>query len=273
MRRTLPATRRSRHIEIAGWTALVTGASSGIGAQFARALAVEGADLVLTARRTEQLQQLADDLRRQHPSITVAVLPADLAQPEAPARLIDELAAAGITIDLLINNAGFGTHDRVANEDPQRVAALIQVNCIAVAELTTRLLPAMLTRGRGGVLNVASTAAFQPVATMAVYAATKAFVLSFTEALWAETRGTGIRVLALCPGATSTEFFAIAGKEFLTRGRQSPTQVVDVGLRAFLTSRTPTVISGLRNRLKANGYRVVPRALMAQMSASSVRGL
>ena len=281
---------------IGGWTALVTGASSGIGAQFARSLAAEGAHLVLTARRTEQLEQLAADIHREHPVVDVTVLTADLAQHDAPARLVDDLAEAGLTVDLLVNNAGFGTHDRVADlaqagltidllvnnagfgthervaeEDPGKVADQIQVNCIAVAELTTRLLPGMVARRRGAVLNVASTAAFQPVATMAVYAATKAFVLSFTEALWAENLDTGVRVLALCPGGTSTEFFAATGKEFLTRGRQTPAQVVDTALTALLTSRTPTVISGARNRLTASGYRFLPRALMARASASTVR--
>jgi hypothetical protein len=256
---------------IGGWTALVTGASSGIGAQFARSLAAEGADLVLTARRTEQLEQLAADIHREHPAVDVTVLTADLAQHDAPARLVDDLAEAGLTVDLLVNNAGFGTHDRVADEDPAKVADQIQVNCIAVAELTTRLLPGMVARRRGAVLNVASTAAFQPVATMAVYAATKAFVLSFTEALWAENLDTGVRVLALCPGGTSTGFFAATGKEFLTRGRQTPAQVVDTALTALLTSRTPTVVSGARNRLTASGYRFLPRALMARASASTVR--
>jgi hypothetical protein len=263
--------RRRPRTSLVGWTALVTGASSGIGAQFARALAAEGTNLVLTARRTEQLQQLSNDIHRQHPDLHITVLPADLAQHDGPARLVADLAQAGVAVDLLVNNAGFGTHERVADEDPAKVADQIQVNCIALAELTTRLLPSMIARHRGAVLNVASTAAFQPVATMAVYAATKAFVLSFTEALWAENLATGVRVLALCPGGTSTEFFATTGKEFLTRGRQTPAAVVDTSLTALLTSRTPTVVSGVKNRLTATGYRFVPRALMARASAATVR--
>jgi short-subunit dehydrogenase len=130
--------------------------------------------------------------------------------------------AAGVTVDLLVNNAGFASYGPFADEDPDRLAREIQLNCSALVALTARLLPPMLARGRGGVLNVASTAGFQPVPTMAVYGASKAFVLSFTEALWAETRASGVRVLALCPGPTQTRFFETAGngKEFLTRGRR-----------------------------------------------------
>ena len=267
----VPPKRRAPRVEIAGWTALVTGASSGIGAEFARALAARGVHLVLTARRTEHLQQLSGEIREAHAGVEVTVLTADLAQPGSPARLVEELAAAGLAVDLLVNNAGFGSHEPVVDEDPARVVDQIQVNCIALAELTTRLLPAMVARGRGGVLNVASTAAFQPVATMAVYAATKAFVLSFTEALWAETRRSGVRVLALCPGATSTEFFATVGREFLTRGRQTPTRVVEVGLAAFTCGHAPSVVSGAKNRVVAQGHRFVPRALVARLSAGTVR--
>ncbi len=271
MSTTTPQRRRPRATDVTGWTALVTGASSGIGAQFARALAARGAHLVLTARRTAQLQQLSQDLQRQHPGLTVTVLPADLSKPDAPVQLVHDVEAAGLTVDLLVNNAGFGTHERVLQEDPGRVADQIRVNCGAVAELTTRLLPGMVARGRGMVINVASTAAFQPVPTMAVYAATKAFVLSFTEALWAETRDTGVRVLALCPGGTATEFFATTGKEFLPRGRQTPAPVVEVALRAALQGRGPTVVSGTRNRLAATGYRFIPRAVMARVSGSTGR--
>lgn len=262
---------RREALDIRGWTALVTGASSGIGEQFARDLAAAGVDLVLTARSTQRLETLAGELRAAHPERTVTVLAADLARPDAPAALVDEVRRAGLNIDLLVNNAGFGSHEPVVDSDPARMADQIQVNCTALVVLTTHLLPGMVARGRGGVLNVASTAAFQPVATMAVYAATKAFVLSFTEALWAETRTSGVRVLALCPGATSTAFFAAAGKEFLTRGRQSTDQVVVAGLQAFLERRGPTVVSGTRNRLVSTGYRFVPRAVMAAVSARTVR--
>ena len=181
-------------------TTLVTGASSGIGEQFALKLGRRGHNLVLTARSENRLHHLAARLRAENPGIDVEVIAADLAQPGSAAALTAEFAARGVEVDVLINNAGFGSHNPVAEEDPDNVAREIQLNCSSLVELTVRLLPAMLTRDRGGVLNVASTAAFQPLASMAVYGASKAFVLSFTEALWAETRTTGVRVMALCPG-------------------------------------------------------------------------
>ncbi|MBU3750794.1 MAG: SDR family oxidoreductase, partial [Mycobacterium sp.] len=188
-------------------TALVTGASSGIGEQFALQLGRRGHNVVLTARSEGKMEDLARRLQAEHPDIDVTVIGADLAEPGSGAALTAELAARGIEVDVLINNAGFGSHNPLAEEDPENLAREIQLNCSSLVDLTARLLPAMLERDRGGVLNVASTAAYQPLATMAVYGATKAFVLSFTEALWAETRTTGVRVMALCPGATETGFF------------------------------------------------------------------
>jgi short-subunit dehydrogenase len=256
-----------------GMTALVTGASSGIGEHLARQLAARGLNLILLARSADRLDALAAELRTAHPGITAHTIAADLSLAEAPQSVLRELEQRGLSVDLLINNAGFGTHDPLEHEDPHVLAREIQVNCSTLVGLTARLLPGMLGRRLGGVLNVASTAAFQPTPTMAVYGATKAFVLSFTEALWVETRGTGVRVLALCPGPTSTRFFetAGAGKQFLTRGRQSPEQVASVALRAFDTGRGPTVISGNGNRLLAGGYRFMPRALMARMAARNVQ--
>lgn len=198
---------------------------------------------------------------------------ADLSAAGAPDDLAGKLAAAAVTVDLLINNAGFASYGPFVDEDPGRVAQEIQLNCGCVVALTARLLPPMLARGRGGVLNVASTAGFQPVPTMAVYAASKAFVLSFTEALWAETRGSGVRVMALCPGPTQTRFFetAASGREFLTRGRQTPERVAAVALRAFELRRGPSVISGLGNRMLSSGYRFFPRSVMAAMAERNVR--
>ena len=252
-------------------TTLVTGASSGIGEQFALKLGRRGHNLVLTARSENRLHDLAARLRAENPGIDVEVIAADLAQPGSAAALTAELAARGVEVDVLINNAGFGSHNPVAEEDPDNVAREIQLNCSSLAELTVRLLPAMLTRDRGGVLNVASTAAFQPLASMAVYGASKAFVLSFTEALWAETRTTGVRVMALCPGATETGFFDAAGKEFLTQGRQSADHVAEFGLRAFFNGRAPSVIPGVANKLGATGYRFVPRAMLARFAGARVR--
>ncbi len=256
-----------------GTTALVTGASGGIGEQFARQLAARGVNLVLVARSEHRLRTLAEELQTNHPGIRATVLAADLSRPDAADSLADDLQATGTTIDLLINNAGIGSHDLFLDEDPANVAGEIQLNCGSLVALTARMLPAMAARGSGGVINVASTAGFQPIPTMAVYGATKAFVLSFTEALWEETRQSGVRVLALCPGPTETQFFqvAAAGKQVMARGRQSPAQVAEVGLHAFESRRGPTVICGLSNRMLSSGYRVMPRALMVRVARRNVR--
>jgi uncharacterized protein len=254
-----------------GSTAVVTGASSGIGEQFARQLATRGVNLVLVARNQVRLQSLADQLKTAHPDVEVTVIPADLSVPSAAAELAEKLATAEMTVDMLVNNAGFGSHDLFVDEDPDNVAREIQLNCGSVVALTARLLPGMLARGRGGVLNVASTSAFQPVPTMAVYAASKAFVLSFTEALWEETRGSGVRILALCPGATKTRFFENMGTELKSHGRQTPEHVAAAGLRAFDSGRGPSVVSGLANRMFASGYRIMPRAAMVRLARPTVQ--
>ncbi|BBY18387.1 SDR family NAD(P)-dependent oxidoreductase [Mycolicibacterium litorale] len=252
-------------MKLAGYTALVTGASGGIGEEFATRLAADGASLILVARRTERLEELRGRLLEHHPGITVDILSADLAVPGAAADVVGQVESLGRHVDALINNAGIGLHGRFAEQDPAANAAQIQLNCITLVELTGRLLPAMIAAERGVVINVGSTAGFQPVPSMAVYGATKAFVLSFTEALWQETRGTGVKVLTLCPGATETEFFDRTGKSFMTRGRQTSAQVVDTALKA-LDRPFPTVVSGLHNRLLALGYRVAPRPVLAMVS-------
>lgn len=257
-------------MELAGRTALVTGASNGIGEQMARQLADRGAHLVLVARRTDRLAALKSEIGRAHPDLTVTVIGVDLATADAASALSDQVAEAGIMIDLLVNNAGVGSHDRFVDEDRDALARQIQLNVGSLVALTSQFLPGMISRNAGGIINVASTAAFQPVPTMAVYGATKAFVLSFTEALWGETRGTGVRVLTLCPGATETAFFDTTGKRFLTSGRQTPEQVAKVALHAW-DGAAPTVVSGLSNRLGATGYRFLPRALMVRLSGHQVK--
>jgi hypothetical protein len=252
-------------------TALVTGASSGIGEQFALQLAARGMNLALAARSEDRMRALAARLRSQHPGIEVDVIAADLAVPEGAAALADRLATDGTRVDLLVNNAGFGSHNLFVDEDPDNLARQIQLNCSSLVTLTSRLLPAMLERGRGGVLNVASTAGFQPIPTMAVYAATKAFVLSFTESLWAETRKTGVRVVALCPGPTETAFFDVTGKDFMTSGRQSAEEVAATGVKAFFEGRGPTVIPGTLNRLMAAGTGLAPRSVVARIAELRVR--
>jgi hypothetical protein len=195
----------------------------------------------------------------------VDVIAADLATPGSAADLATKISDIGRRIDILVNNAGVGLHGKFVAQEADANAAQIQLNCSTLVDLTARFLPPMTAAGHGLVINVASTAGFQPTPGMAVYGATKAFVLSFSEALWQECKGTGVRVLALCPGATETEFFARTGEEFLTDGRQTPKQVVDTAMAA-LDKSTPTVVSGWRNAILANGYRFTPRRLMVQIS-------
>ena len=257
-------------MKITGRTALVTGASNGIGEQLARQLADQGANLVLVARREDKLAALKAQLAQSYPQLSVTVLAGDLSEATSAQKIADQVDRAGITVDLLVNNAGVGSHDNFVDEDVDALSRQIQLNVGSLVGLTARFLPGMVARDRGAVINVASTAAFQPVPTMAVYGATKAFVLSFSEALWGETRGTGVRVLTLCPGATETAFFDNTGKRFLTSGRQSATQVAAVALRA-LQGTSPTVVSGLSNRLGATGYRFLPRSLMIRLSGNQVK--
>jgi len=194
----------------AGKTVLITGASSGIGRAFAHRLAAADAELVLVARRADALARLAETLRDRH-GATVRVIPADLARPGAAADLYRTLLAQGLDIDALINNAGIGIHGDLADADLGTVTGQIQLNVTTVAELSSLVLPAMVARGHGAIVNIASIAAFQPIAHMAVYAATKAFVLSFTEALHQELKPHGVRVTVLCPGPVRTEFQERAG--------------------------------------------------------------
>ncbi len=250
-------------IDHRGTTALVTGASSGIGSEFARQLAARGADVVLVARRADRLESLAAELREAH-GITAHVVPADLSEPRPGAALARRLAARGIEVDTLVANAGFGTYGVFAEEDGARLADEIAVNVAAVVDLAHAFYPGMLVRGRGALVTVASTAAYQPVPRMAVYGATKAFVLSFTEALWFEARRSGLRVLALSPGATESEFFDIAdnGDRFGTR-RQSAAEVVALAMRVLDRRRGPaSVVSGTGNRLASLVARLAPRRLV-----------
>lgn len=242
---------------------LITGASAGIGAEFARRFAEQHHDLVLVARREQALTALADELRSQH-GINVTVLAQDLSLPDSAAELHSRTAELGIDVDVLVNNAGFGTHGDLADADADRLAAEIQLNCGTLVGLTARYLPAMRARRRGTVINIASTAAFQPLPHMAVYGATKAFVLSFSEALWAEEKSHGIRVLAVCPGATATEFFDVAGESAAVGIKRSAKQVVDRTMRE-LAGTKPSFVDGAANALTARVLtRVVPsRALLA----------
>ena len=256
-----------RAFDYAGTTSLVTGASSGLGEQFARQLAARGGDLVLVARSADRLEALADDLRARH-RVTVTTLPADLSLPAEVSRVAAH--AATTQIDVLVNNAGFGTYGTFADLDAGREHDEIMVNAVAAVDLAHAVLPGMLGRRRGGIITVASAASFQPSPHQAVYGATKAFALAFSEALWAETRGTGVRILALCPGPVATGYFTALGDQDATtsviyRRMADPADVVKTALRAF-DRDTMTVVPGLRTSFLAQSYRFFPRTLVARMT-------
>ncbi len=232
-------------------TAMVTGASSGIGEVYARRLAAGGHDLLLTARRAERLEALARELEAEH-GVAVEVFPADLADADSLRRL-EERVAGGPALALLINNAGFGVPGLVADVDPDRQEAMIDVHLVATVRLCRAALPAMVRAGGGAVINVSSVAAFLPTPRGAVYSATKAFLNLFTEALDAELAGTGVRVQALCPGFTHTGFHDTPEYDFDRSSVprwlwMSSEQVVDISLSA-LQRRRVVVITGWRNRL------------------------
>jgi uncharacterized protein len=220
-------------------------------------------------RRAATLERLAEELRARH-GATVHVIPADLTPPGAATDLHHKVLSRGLDIDAVINNAVIGAHGDLVEADLATVTTQIQLNVTAVAELSTLLLPAMVARGHGAIINIASTAAFQPVPHIAVYAATKAFVLSFTRALWAETRDTGIAVLAVCPGATNTEFFQTAGEDASVGTRRSPEDVVNTTLRALIRRR-PSVVDGRANTLVAALAPRLPERLTLSLAERSVR--
>lgn len=245
-------------------TVLVTGASSGIGLELARCFATEGARLVLTARNQDALQSLADELRGRH-TIEASVLPADLSLPETPERIFKELQGRGITVDVLVNNAGFGAWGRFAGLPLQRQLEILQVNITSLVHLTGLFLPGMLQRRRGGILNVASVAGFLPGPGMAIYYATKACVLSFTEALAEELAGSNVTITALCPGPTTTNFGKAAriDKEAhkLRMAVMTAESVASYGHRAF-RRRKVVAVPGLQNRLIILLSRCLPRFIV-----------
>ena len=251
--------------------ALITGASSGIGAEFARRLAARGMHLVLTARRREPMEELAADLHTRHGSRT-EILCADLSDPAELKRLKSEVAARRIQVELLINNAGFAVVGDVENTSPERVWEMVQVNMAALTDLTYHFLPGMLERGHGGIINLASIAGFQPVAYMGAYAASKAYVMHFSEALWAEARDRGVTVMALCPGATRTEFFNYAGvPNWLKKhNSQSAEYVVRTALRG-LEKRRSYWVSGWGNYIRSLLVRLAPRGMVVKQSMDYFR--
>jgi short-subunit dehydrogenase len=236
--------------------ALVTGASAGLGVDFARQLSARGRRLVLVARRKDRLDALAAELGN------ARAVELDLSEAGATDRLMADLTAHGDEVDLLVNNAGFGLTGKFATLDGKRQRQMIDLNCGALVELAHAVLPDMIERGKGSILNVASTAAFQPGPGMAVYFATKAFVLSFSEALHEEVKGRGVTVSALCPGPTSTEFGAVAGfgpSNLLDKVAADSPSVVKAGLDGLEKGRAVT-IPGLMNKATAQAGRFFPRS-------------
>lgn len=251
---------------------LITGASAGLGAGFAQACAARGDDVILVARRGDRLTALAADLAGRH-AIRAETIAADLAAPGAAAALVAEIERRGLVVDTLINNAGFGARGAFAELDGTMQAGMIDLNCRALVELTRAVLPGMIARGRGGILNIASTAAFQPGPWMAVYYASKAFVLSFSEALHEEMRGQGVKVAALCPGATRTEFAEVAAMgdtALFRRFAGEADAVVRDGLAA-LDGNAAVKVSGWRNAAMAEAIRFTPRFLARRIAGSLQR--
>lgn len=251
-------------------TTLITGASSGIGEAFARKLATQGRNVLLVARSEDKLITLCNEMGRLN-SIRAQHIALDLSEPESPARLFEETQKRGLTIDLLINNAGFGAFGDFTKTDLPRQLNMIDLNIKALVELTYLFLAPMRERKQGAIINVASTAAFQPVPYMTTYAATKAFVLSFSEALWEENRQFGVTVMGLCPGVTETNFFEAArGSKPPARVAQTPEEVVDTALSG-LARRKSSIVSGLTNLFMVEAERFVPRSVVLRMAGRMMR--
>ena len=246
--------------------ALITGASTGIGYELTKLFARDGYQLVLVARNPQRLTEVKDELQRQF-HVSVTVVSKDLALAQAPDELFAELQREGIAVDVLVNNAGFGTHGFFAESDLAMQRGMMQVNMAAPTHLVRLFLPGMIKRGAGRILNVASTAAFQPGPLMAVYYASKAYVLSFSEALANELRGSGVSVTVLCPGPTKTEFQRRAGVEetqLMRSGIMDARAVAVAGYRGLMTGRT-VVIPGTRNRVLAAAVKFLPRSLVTRV--------
>jgi uncharacterized protein len=248
--------------------ALITGASSGLGAEFARRLAARGHDVTIVARRVDRLEALRTEILAEH-SVSVDVVPADLATQAGRKAMTALLRRRSPWI--LVNNAGFATRGALANLDATRERSEVEVNVLTVQQLTAAALPGLIAAGTGGIINLASTSSFQPIPYMATYAATKAFVLHFTEAVAEEVRGSGVRVMALCPGPVRTEFDSIAGTQDYMRlaapMAMDPDRCVTVALHAF--DRGSTVcVPGVLNATMAQGARITPRFLMRRITGS-----
>jgi uncharacterized protein len=243
--------------------ALITGASTGIGRAFAQALALGRQNLILVARSGEKLQALAADLTAEY-GIQVLVIVQDLALSGAAAQIFAQVQAAGWQVDLLVNNAGLGDYGNFAERDLGKHHAMVQLNVTALVELTQWFLAPMRQRGQGNIINISSITAFQPIPYLALYAATKAFIVHFSQALWAENRNRGVHVLVVCPGPVSTDFFAAADMErnpklMTSQTYEDPTIVVAEALTALAARQSLVITGGVKNKAIALAARWVPR--------------
>lgn len=252
-----------------GTYALVTGASSGIGREFARRYAERGHGVVLVARREAELAALADELRESHGTASL-IIPADLSEPDAVSAVFTAVDDAGVDIEVVVNSAGFGTAGAHGETDPSRLHAQAMVNVVALSNISAEAARRLAARGSGTLVNVASTAAYQPVPGMAVYGASKAYVRSLTEALWAELRPHGVKVLCLSPGPTDTGFFEAAGSDAFKLVEPVPVEgVVTTALR-HLDKRDPgpSIIIGLGNSIQSHASRFVPTRVTLAVATS-----
>ena len=249
-----------------GKTAVITGASSGIGLGYAHELAARGANLVLVARNKEALERIASEIKT-IANVHIDVIALDLSKVTSGQELLEHLKALKVSVDVLINNAGFGTNNRVSQEDRAKLQQEILLNVVTLVDLTAAVLPEMLAKDFGAIVNIGSTASFQPVPGMAVYGATKAFVRSFTSALWGEVRATNVRVLTVNPGATETEFFNVADTK--PAGKLAPvSEVISATFKALeAKSSKPSIVVGGRNAFMAHFTRFVPTKFVISVAA------
>ncbi|MGB3654836.1 MAG: SDR family oxidoreductase [Rivularia sp. (in: cyanobacteria)] len=256
-------------------TALITGASGGIGECFARKLASLNTNLIIVARSEDKLNALAQQLQQQH-NIQVDVIVKDLTEPSAAQEVFDATQSKGLTVDLLINNAGFGDYGEFVQTDGDRQIQMIQLNNIAVVALTHKFLPQMRERGSGSIINVSSIAAFQPIPYLSVYAATKAFVRSFSEALWAENRQYGVKVLVVSPGPTETNFYTEANfppaLASIAKSMSTSEEVVDQALKALEQGNVGVVVGGIASKFITKISNIVPRETLLNVLEKQFKG-
>jgi short-subunit dehydrogenase len=259
-----------------GKTVLITGASSGIGESFARQFAQTGCHLILTARSKEKMELMARELIQQH-RINVTVIPADLTMPKAPQELARQVQERRLEVDILVNNAGFGKWAGFLDEHLQTYQEMMQLNMNALVQLTYLFLPGMLQKKSGGIINIGSTGSFQPCPYIAVYCATKAFVLSFSEALYGEYATKGINIIAVCPGNTQTSFFKVANAQTKGMPFATPEQVAKEGISAFLKGKNYQVTGGFGNYMQSLSPRLLPRktiiTIVANMFKNRIRAV